>query len=203
MTLYSQQKIGASGWQVWGCWRPRHGCTVGGDFCYIGGYKENSLLVACVDVLGHGEEAYRSLERIQSVIEKGGESLVDIFHNIETTAFHLRGCALFLGKLEKRFLEYILVGNIRAWIINPGDIDCLLGQSGVVGGRRIVPALRRVQLGEQSMLLTCSDGIKRSFFPGNLPRQWWWDDGLAIICSILEEFGIGEDDASIIMGRRW
>lgn len=203
MTINTRHRAGAGGWEVWGCWRPRHGCTVGGDFCYINEYEKNGLLVSCIDILGHGEEAYRSLEVIQENIEKSGESLIEIFHRIEKALFHARGCALFLGKLEERLLEYILVGNIRGWVVNLGHVTCLSGQSGVVGGRVVVPILHRVHLDEQSQLLICSDGIKRSFFPGNLPRQWWGDDGLAIICSILEEFGMEEDDASIIMGRRW
>ncbi|QGP90870.1 hypothetical protein MGLY_01820 [Neomoorella glycerini] len=202
MTLLSRCTAGGNGWQIWACWRPRRGYIAGGDFCYAEGGR-SGLLAACVDVLGHGEEAHRSLEGIRRELEAGGENLLEIFGRIEQTAFRSRGCALFLGMLGECFLDYILVGNIRGWVINPARIEILPGQAGIVGGRKILPAMRSIQLNDKSMLLVCSDGIKRSFLPGHSPRQLWRDDGFGLTCSILEEFSIAEDDASVLVGRRW
>ncbi|MGB9859928.1 MAG: hypothetical protein ACPLQP_08360, partial [Moorellaceae bacterium] len=87
------------GWEVWACWRPRIGYNVGGDLCYA--YTaEDKLLVALVDVLGHGEEAYRSAAKLYQVLENRCGELLTVYSDIEREAARIRGCALFLGALS-------------------------------------------------------------------------------------------------------
>ncbi|WP_258360020.1 hypothetical protein [Moorella sulfitireducens (nom. illeg.)] len=201
MTL-SRQAAEGSGWQVWACWRPHRGYTVGGDFCYACG-GGGGLLVAAVDVLGHGEEAYCSLQGIRRELEEGGENLLDIYRRVEQSASRSRGCALFLSLLNNHSIDYILVGNLRGWVINRGRFEVLPGQAGIVGGRKLLPAVRSVKINDKSLLMVCSDGIRRSFLPDSYDGKLWYDDGFNLACSVLEQYGIAEDDASVLVGRRW
>lgn len=175
---------------------------MGGDLCHAYSGKDK-LFIALVDVLGHGEEAYRSAERLYQVLEERKEDLLVVYSNIERAVTQARGCALFLGTLTRGTLSYIMVGNIRGWVIeDKKGLAALLGQPGVVGGRRLVPVVRDIKTGDSFSIIVCSDGIRRSFVPG-------WDSGHLLECGgmhaavrILEEYGIPEDDASVLVGRR-
>ncbi|MCG0279092.1 MAG: hypothetical protein L5656_11325 [Thermanaeromonas sp.] len=200
MTLSIQDLYG-HGWSLWSCWRPRAGYKVGGDFCYMF-LGEKSLVTAVVDVLGHGEEAYRCALELFNVMNKHEENLETLFTMLEATAARYRGCALFLGALSDSLIKYIMVGNMRAWVLQePGKIDLLYAQPGVVGGRRLNPVTREVKLAGTCALIVCSDGIRRSFVP---PKDYLslTYDGMEIVGKILEKYGIHEDDASILVGRR-
>jgi hypothetical protein len=64
------------------------------------------------------------------------------------------------------------------------------------------PTIRRVDLSETALLLACTDGIKRSFSPVGL--QWLWEGaGEETAGHVVERYGIAEDDASVLVGRRY
>lgn len=201
MTL-SQMVAEGHGWQVWSCWRPRTGYAVGGDLCYAYSVKDK-LFIALVDVLGHGAEAYRSAEKLFQVLEERREDLLSVYSSMERAAARARGCALFLGTLTGSTLNYIMVGNIRGWVIEHKEkLEALLGQPGVVGGRRLMPVVREVKAGASSLIIVCSDGIRRSFVPGWEGGQLALGGGAYVATKILEEYSIPEDDASVLVGRR-
>lgn len=175
---------------------------MGGDLCHAYSGKDK-LFIAVVDVLGHGEEAYRSAEGLYQVLEERKEDLLVVYSNIERAVTRARGCALFLGTLTGSTLNYIMVGNIRGWVIeDKKGLAALLGQPGVVGGRRLIPVVRDIKTGDSSFIIVCSDGIRRSFVPGRDSGHLLECDGMHVAVRILEEYGIPEDDASVLVGRR-
>ncbi|NPV27367.1 MAG: hypothetical protein HPY81_07990 [Firmicutes bacterium] len=187
------------GWQIWSCWRPRSGLPVGGDLCHA--YRgAEGLVFALIDVLGHGKDAYRSAEALQRILLAHPADITFAFNQIEQSASRTRGCALFLGSLIDSSLRFVMVGNIRGWWNTGSGWELLKGQTGVVGGRKLVPLVRQVQGAEG--IIVCSDGIRRTFVPAD-GRRWFWDsEGQQITAQILEEYGIPEDDASVLVARR-
>jgi hypothetical protein len=121
---------------------------------------------------------------------------------LEEAASQTRGCALFLALLDRKAIEYILIGNIRGWVLARKGTEVLVGQPGIVGKRMLSPAIRRLELPGPALLLVCTDGIKRSFSPAGLP---WLREGAGeeTACRVVERYGIAEDDASVLVGRRY
>ena len=202
MSLRTLQAEG-QGWSFWGCWRPRRGEEAGGDFCWVRA-AEGGVLAVVADVLGHGEEAHASAREMQETLERQkGSSPEAYFGAAESVAARRRGCALFVGFFAPLVLRYIMVGNMRGWLVkNPCKVDLLFPQPGVVGGRKVTPAVREVNLAGAEGVIVCSDGIRRGFVPAlhhGLPERW----GMGLALHILEKFGLPEDDASVLVGKRW
>ncbi|WP_034424264.1 SpoIIE family protein phosphatase [Thermanaerosceptrum fracticalcis] len=190
-----------SGWEVSAYSRPHWREKVNGDICYT---KElgTHVLVVVADVLGHGEGAHRGAVVLAQAMQRATGVLKQTYSVLEEAASQTRGCALFLALLDRKAIEYILVGNIRGWVLTRKGTEVLVGQPGIVGKRMLNPAIRRLELSEPALLLACTDGIKRSFSPVGL--QWLWEGaGEEAACRVVEGYGIAEDDASVLVGRRY
>ncbi|SMB97853.1 Stage II sporulation protein E (SpoIIE) [Thermanaeromonas toyohensis ToBE] len=198
----SSQDLHAHGWSLWSSWRPKAGYKVGGDLCYMFA-AQNTLITSVIDVLGHGEEAHRCALELLNVMRKHEENLRILFAKLETTAARHRGCALFLGSFSGPVVTYIMVGNMRGWVFQePGKIEVLYAQPGVVGARKLLPITREIRVRPNSTLWICSDGIRRSFVPSK-EHLLISNEGMELAKGILKDYGIEEDDASILIGRRW
>jgi len=174
---------------------------VNGDLCYT---KEldTHVLAVVADVLGHGEGAHHGAVVLAHALQRATGVLQQTYSVLEEAASQTRGCALFLGLLDRKAIEYILVGNIRGWVLTRKGTEVLVGQPGIVGKRILNPAIRRLELSEPALLLACTDGIKRSFSPVGLP--WLWEGTReATARRVVETYGIAEDDASVLVGRRY
>lgn len=191
-----------SGWEVLACSRPHWREKVNGDLCYT---KElgTHVLVVVADVLGHGEGAHRGAVVLAQAMQRATGVLQQTYSVLEEAASQTRGCALFLALLDRKAIEYILVGNIRGWVLTRKGTEVLVGQPGIVGKRMLNPAIRRLELPGPALLLVCTDGIKRSFSPAGLP--WLREEGAGeeTACRVVERYGIAEDDASVLVGRRY
>lgn len=188
-----------SGWEVAAYSRPHWLEKVNGDLCYA---KELDVhvMVAVVDVLGHGEGAHQGAVVLARALREAGGSLQEIYAVLNKAASQTRGCALFLAMLDQKTIEYILVGNIRGWVLTRKGTEALIGQPGIVGKKMFDPVFRRLELSAPTLLLACTDGIKRSFSPAGLP--WLWEEtGEAMARRVVEKYGIAEDDASVLVGR--
>lgn len=202
MNICTQQAEG-QGWSFWCCWRPRKGSESGGDFCYLS-TGENGVIATVVDVLGHGEEAYTSAREMQKALQYQTDGLLEaFFKNLEGIAARYRGCALFLGFFTPLAMRYIMVGNMRGWLLKSSrKADILFAQPGVVGGRKLTPVVREVGLAGIDGLIVCSDGIRRGFVP-TLHHSLLEQGGRGLALYIMEKFGLPEDDASVLVGKRW
>jgi len=196
-----EQAREGSGWEVWAYSRPHWREKVNGDLCYT---KElgTHVLVVVADVLGHGEGAHRGAVVLAQAMQRATGVLQQTYSVLEEAASQTRGCALFLALLYRKAIEYILIGNIRGWVLARKGTEVLVGQPGIVGKRMLSPAIRRLELPGPALLLVCTDGIKRSFSPAGLP---WLREGAGeeTACRVVERCGIAEDDASVLVGRRY
>lgn len=198
----SSQDLHGHGWSLWSSWRPKVGYKVGGDLCYMFA-AQNALIAAVIDVLGHGEEAYLCALELLDVLCEHEENLNLLFTKLETAASHHRGCALFLGSFSGPVVTYIMVGNMRGWVSqNQRKIEVLYAQPGIVGGRKLLPVSREVRVEPNATLWVCSDGIRRSFVPSQ-EHLLVSNEGIESAERILKDYSIEEDDASILVGRRW
>ncbi|ACX52900.1 protein serine/threonine phosphatase [Ammonifex degensii KC4] len=201
MSIVVRQLEGHS-WSFWSCWRPRKGYEVGGDFCYLFAGKK-SVIAAVVDVLGHGEEAYKSARELLKTLQNQEENELEVlFKSLEGEASRNRGCALFLASFSPFAIRYIMVGNMKGWLLKEScKVDLLFSQPGVVGGRKMTPTIRETGLAGVEGLIVCSDGIRRGFVPTSCSATLnQGEERLALY--ILEKYGIPEDDASVLIGRR-
>lgn len=196
-----EQAREGSGWEVLAYSRPHWREKVSGDLCYT---KEldTHVLVVVADVLGHGEGAHRGAVVLAQAMQRATGDLEQTYSVLEEAASQTRGCALFLALLARKAIEYVLVGNVRGWVLARKATAALVGQPGIVGKRMLKPAIRRLELSGPALLLACTDGIKRSFSPVGL--QWLWEmAGEEMACRVVERYGIAEDDASVLIGRRY
>ncbi|GAW91370.1 SpoIIE family protein phosphatase [Calderihabitans maritimus] len=189
-----------SGWKVSTLSRPHWREKVSGDLCYTQ-ELETHVLTVVADVLGHGEGANRGVAVLAQALQRAAGDLQQVYSILEEAAFQTRGCALFTALLKRKAIEYVLVGNIRGWVLTPKATEVLVGQPGIVGKRMLKPAVRRLELSEPALLVVCTDGIKRSFSPVGLP--WLWEGTVEETArQVLKRYGIAEDDASVLVGRR-
>ncbi|MEW6423334.1 MAG: SpoIIE family protein phosphatase [Bacillota bacterium] len=196
-----QQAREGSGWEVSAYSRPHWREKVNGDLCYA---KEldTRVLAVVADVLGHGEGAHRGAVVLAQALQRATGVLQQTYAVLEEAASQTRGCALFVALLDRRAIEYILVGNVRGWVLTRKRTEVLVGQPGITGKRMLNPVIRRLELSEPALLLVCTDGIKRSFSSVGLP--WLWEGtGEATARRVVERYGIAEDDASVLVGRRY
>lgn len=194
-----QQTGEGSGWEVSSYSRPHCREKVNGDLCYA---KEldTHVLAVVADVLGHGEGAYQGALVLSQALERATGDTQQIYFLLAEAASKTRGCALFLALLKRDAIEYILVGNVRGWVLTRKGRETLVGQPGIVGRRMLHPVIRRLELSEPALLLVCTDGIKRSFLPAH--SQWLWEGRGAAALRVVQRYGIAEDDASVLVGRR-
>ena len=163
----------------------------------------SSVWLIVADVLGHGEAAYRTAQAVLQVLDSGFEPYMEgVLQRVEEAVQDGRGCALFVGGLEEREVEYVLVGNIRAWLLGKNLKTMLFGQPGVVGPRRFVRRINRVGLESPAMVMVCTDGIRQAFYP---KADFLWmpaGEVSSALKQILLDYGIAEDDATVVMARR-
>lgn len=190
--------------EQWRCGRackPHYLQTVSGDLCLCRPLGE-TLLVAVVDVLGHGARAHRVASLIEEYLQNCKEGyLPNIYEGVESLVRDTRGCALFLGIFHKEELNYLGVGNVRAWLLNGNTIKALPTAAGVVGKKPVRNTVLTEPLSEEYVLIACTDGIKRWFLPQDMP----WITTLepeAVAEKILNQYSIKEDDASVLVVRR-
>ncbi|CEP68789.1 Protein phosphatase 2C (PP2C)-like domain [Moorella glycerini] len=195
-----QQAREGSGWEVAAYSRPHWREKVNGDLCYAKELDAH-VLVVVADVLGHGEGAHHGAVVLARALQRAAGVLQQAYAVLEEAALQTRGCALFLALLDRKTIEYILVGNVRGWVLTRKGTEVLVGQPGIVGKRMFNPVIRRLELSEPALLLACTDGIKRSFSPVGL--SWLWEGTEeATARRVVERYGIAEDDASVLVGRR-
>jgi len=196
-----EQAREGSGWEVSAYSRPHWREKVNGDLCYTKEFDTHALVVVA-DVLGHGEGAHRGAVVLAQAMQRAAGVLQQTYSVLEEAASQTRGCALFLALLDRKAIEYILVGNIRGWVLTRKRTELLVGQPGIAGKRVLNPTIRRLELPGPALFLVCTDGIKRSFSPVGLP--WLWEGtGEETACRVVERYGIAEDDASVLVGRRY
>lgn len=181
--------------------RPFEGEEVSGDLGVVWSMDSNPGFVyaALVDVLGHGNEAYKLACRIREYIELTREGDLVLW----VTALHKyirgeRGCAGSFCKwdLAKSLVSHVGVGNTRTKIIGNNQ-KSFIPRSGVIG--YLLPSLREetCPVAKTDFLIMYSDGVSEHFdlddcYPQLKPEEYTVD---SLVNSIIKCFGKENDDS--------
>lgn len=179
--------------------RPHHLETENGDTCLVKKVFDRYMVVVA-DALGHGKKA-REVTRLIEEYSLAFNS-VDLKHyywELNKKLSGSRGSALFTAIIGDYELEYLNVGNIRAWLISSGNSERLLEHPGVVGRMPINLQVHRKNMNfHNTMLVVCTDGISSKFFP-RVTSFFEKIDVQRVADGILAEYGILEDDATVVI----
>ncbi|WP_425057912.1 hypothetical protein SCACP_24790 [Sporomusa carbonis] len=199
LNLSQQRKEKGFAVQVGTASKPHYLEEDNGDICF---YKEmgGKYFLFVADVLGHGKKAGVIAKEIELYLQNINEiDLEKIYAGLEKILQATRGCAVFLATVSQSGLEYLNVGNIKGWLINPGSGKKLNGVNGVVGRTSVGVKIFKEMLPADFVLIVCTDGIKKLFIQA-ADMKWLkkMDAGEAAE-KILQEFAIKEDDASVLI----
>lgn len=173
-----------------------------GDTALIREVARGKYLLLIADVLGHGSKANIIAEKISDYFSNTFYTNLEKFYlGLSRGIMNTRGCALLLALITEYGLEYINVGNIKGWIISNHKIKKIIQTPGVVGRNNI-----RYKIHKESTimygttLIACTDGIASKFSP-SLFRNKDLQDVQNISDYIIKNFGIKEDDATVVVVR--
>jgi anti-sigma regulatory factor (Ser/Thr protein kinase)/serine/threonine protein phosphatase PrpC len=174
-----------------------------GDAYVIREFEGDKVLLAVIDGLGQGHNAYRSSTLAKDIIEANHHSALDTILYKCDTAFKekgdLFGAAIGLLLIKPRSMHYAAVGDTFVQFLT-GDRTRLVSQQGMIGPFRM-PAVKVVKkaIRQKDVLVAlCTDGIKDHFSGKDLPV-----DGPAqeiadhIITHYRREFG----DATVLVTK--
>jgi serine phosphatase RsbU (regulator of sigma subunit) len=182
--------------------RPCPGERVSGDAVVTRPLDDHGLLVAIVDVLGHGPEAHSLTHVIESYLKRFGSA--DVSGVMQRLHCHLkgtRGAAAGLCAIDTAngHLVYAGVGNTA--VRRFGKMETrLVSQDGVLGHsmRSLVPQTLQLEPGDTVVLYT--DGVSDRFTLEQYPSVMRHDP-CDVANNIVQRFGKGHDDAACVAVR--
>lgn len=172
-----------------------------GDIGVIKEY-DTCCMIALVDVLGHGKEAFDVAIMAQTyLLENYKKNPVDILRGLHSHLKSTRGAVADVCSinLETGVLKYSGMGNITTRIMG-NDPKRLTGRDGVIGYKIPSPVEQEVKLFPRDILVLYSDGIREHFdlidFPDIL-----MGNASDITTAFIDRLGKQNDDASCIALR--
>lgn len=165
----------------------------------------HGALMAVVDGLGHGDSAALAAENARIVIRSHVlESLPAILQRCHEELRLTRGVVMSLAAIDFRtgLLSWLGVGNVRGVLYRTAGTagrrrEELLLRPGVVGAQ--LPTLRStvmpVERGDTLILAT--DGVRSDFADTPLPAA----EPQALAMSLLAQYGLGTDDALVLVAQ--
>lgn len=183
--------------------KPHYLESKSGDICV---YKkvDDRYFIFIADILGHGERAYETAVYIKAHIEKLRETaaIQEILVELTSLPGISRGFAGFIGYISHDRIEYINIGNIRIWIITPYSISKLIETPGIIGKTPLPLKTYTEHITSNCFsIIACTDGIKRQFTPTR-QMYWIWDlNPHNIANKIINDFGIKEDDSTVLVAK--
>ena len=163
---------------------------------------DHKVFLGLIDVLGHGEEAYKLAVRSRGFLAKNYHNdLIEIIRALHEHIRGTRGEVVGLGVFDilSGILRCAGIGNISVRIFGLSSRRVIF-KSGIVGYMISNPNVNTFQLSKGDVLIMYSDGIRDHFrledYPGILK-----DNAKTIARNIVKKFGKKEDDASCISLR--
>ncbi|SHM56955.1 Anti-sigma regulatory factor (Ser/Thr protein kinase) [Caldanaerovirga acetigignens] len=173
-----------------------------GDVCLWKRVGDKYILLVA-DVLGHGKRAHEVAKVIESYFKDTLEEKIErIYEDLQRYLFSTRGCAAFIARVSENVMEYINVGNIKAWLVDKRFSKRIMGTGGVIGKMHGSPKVFKESSSLLcSTLIVCTDGIKNQFIP--TPDMVWLRtlDVRDVALKIVNEYSIKEDDATVLIAR--
>lgn len=181
--------------------RPYPGQVVSGD-TVVARPLPDGLLVAIVDVLGHGPEAHELTGFISDFLERA--PVGDVGRLMEGLHGHLRGtrgaaAGLCVIDAAAGHADYAGIGNTAIRRFGAAETR-LVSQEGVLGQRMRTPKVQRMALSPGDVLVLYTDGVSDRFTHEDYPAilQHAPEE---VARNIVQRFGKGHDDAACVAVR--
>jgi len=158
------------------------------------------LLLALVDVLGHGREAHDVALTAQAYLEDNcRQEPVEIMQGLHSRLKGTRGAVAAICRLDTATGEliYVGMGNIVVRVLGPRAVR-FVARDGVVGYMMSTVKKQAVKLLAGDILVMYSDGIKEHFELAGRPDMLS-GSAESIANALLEQFWKQNDDASCIV----
>jgi len=181
--------------------RPCAGERLSGDAVVIRPL-EDGLLVAIVDVLGHGAEAHELTHVIDNYLTRyGAADVAGVMTRLHQHLKGSRGAAVGLCAIDAASgrIDYAGIGNTS--IRRFGKVETrLVSQDGVLGQNMRTPRSQVLQLEPGDVIVLYTDGVSDRFssdeYPGVLRHT-----SREVASNIVQRFGKNHDDAACIAVR--
>ncbi len=180
--------------------RPYQSDSVSGDSYYVRS-NYNKDIIAVIDGLGHGSEAFEAAQRAVKTIDENTHLSVDeILRVMNLSLKCTRGAVVVLiiiNKFDKEF-EMLSIGNINSRLISANKTEILRTSSGFVGGYNGSFKSQKYAYKRGDILTLCTDGVSSN-----------WDaeeyimggtDNPTVLCnSIFYDHAKENDDATMLV----
>jgi serine phosphatase RsbU (regulator of sigma subunit) len=180
--------------------RPCLGERVSGDAVVVKPL-DTGLLLAVIDVLGHGPEAHALTPVIDAFLVRYGSADVGVvMKHLHEHLKGSRGAAAGLCAIgEAGRVDYSGIGNtvIRRF---GGTETRLVSQDGVLGQNMRTPRPQSLQLESGDVLLLYTDGVSDRFTVKDYPSMFH-HEAQDVADNVVSRFGKDHDDATCIAVR--
>lgn len=149
-----------------------------------------------MDGLGHGREAEESVTGLDEALERD-EAPDAVIDRVSRVLEGRRGGVGVAGELDGEAARLCGVGDITAAAVD-GDKHTLPFAPGVLGHAHRRCAPQRVELAEGTMVLTASDGIRRTWEAASFPGLWTLHPQMVALV-MGNVLGRGNDDKSLFV----
>lgn len=183
---------------------PLHGQIVCGDQ-YLIKECDDTILLAVIDGLGHGEEAYFAAKMtIKTLEEHCSEPLEALVILCNQSLLNMRGVAMTIGKIDlNNTFHYVGIGNISGLCWKRDENFRLIQQSlltynGIVGAH--LPSslqIQKINLSSGDVIILTTDGIKNKF-EDETPTLILTEE---IAKNIFNNYGSESDDKLVLVAK--
>lgn len=185
------------------CIRPADGFACGGDVV-ISRLSGDVLVLAVIDVLGHGTEAHAVASRAEArLLECDSTNVQAVIAVLEAELSDSVGAAVGVATIHAHHgtAHFAGIGNIVARLFGRSERR-LVSVDGIVGQRRR-SAVRphEFTIGVAEVLVLHTDGVTSRFSLGEYP-QLISDEPSIVSREVVRRFGRTYDDAACIITRR-
>jgi serine/threonine protein phosphatase PrpC len=176
---------------------------VNGDAFLIRKWNE-SMLVAVIDGLGHGQFAHKASRSALTYIEKHyDQPLSDIFRGVGRVCRSTRGVVMALVRFDwaRGIVSIGNIGNIEIRVFGTDDVPMIATRRGIIGSASPVPLIREHPWDERGVMVVHSDGIR---------TQWSWSEFSAyqhepptvLAGRMLSKLARDTDDATLVVIKK-
>jgi negative regulator of sigma-B (phosphoserine phosphatase) len=194
--------VNICGLDIGSCVRAADGFAAGGD-AVVARLCGESVLLAVIDVLGHGPEAHQVAVRAEALLEGADDcDVVRLLARLEAELAGSIGAAVGIAVVrpDAGHGTFVGVGNTVARLFGRMERR-LVSSDGIVGQRQVTARPVPFSLGVGDLILLHSDGITSRFESSAYP-QLVAEDPATAARELVRRFGRSYDDAACIVARR-
>lgn len=165
--------------------------------------REDGVLVAAIDGLGHGVEAARAARLAAAVLDAhADQTLITLMNRCHTALCGTRGVTMSLARFVARdsVVVWLGVGNVEGVVVfshNRAKSAELLLQGGVVGGHLPPLVASTVSVAPDDTLVFATDGVAPAFADSIIRT----DSPQVIADRTLRQHAKPTDDALVVVAR--